>query len=81
MHKQDGGVEGHALIFPMRTPKMQLADRTLCICSESVESTVFSFSCSVFFILPMILDCKLRTPTHKGLSSQGYGFSSGHVWM
>ena len=27
MHKQDGGVEGHALIFPMRTPKMQLADR------------------------------------------------------
>ena len=30
-----------------------VADRTLCICSESVESTVFSFSCSVFFILPM----------------------------
>ena len=27
MGKQDGGAEGHALIFSLRTPKMQLADK------------------------------------------------------
>ena len=27
MGKQDGGVEGYALIFSLRTPKMQLADK------------------------------------------------------
>ena len=27
MAKQDGGAEEHALIFSLRTPKMQLADK------------------------------------------------------
>ena len=35
---------------------------------------------------PDILECEVRwalgsITANKGLSSQGYGFSSGHVWM
>ena len=50
-------------------------------CSHEIERCLL-LGKKVMTNLDSILKSRdITLPTKKGLSSQGYGFSSGHVWM
>ena len=73
--------------LPLGLPYANWANQECCLfyLKSSLRSSdlPLTFLCSIFtgFSLPCLLATAILDFAHKGPSSQGYGFSCGHVWV
>jgi len=58
--------------------KRQLSEWKKIISNEATDKELIS---KIYKQLLHLNTRKINNPINKGPSSQGYGFSSGHVWM